>query len=107
MLIFKLVFFHLTEVVWAASTELGCALTSCQEVQGSGLPQSPVPFWVCEYNPYVYVAFLFFFIFFWISAVPRFNLTTQSGFFCLNPPPQLLSFDRSLPPSTHADPYDL
>lgn len=43
------VYSHFTQVVWSASTELGCAVKSCQNV--AGLPQSPAPLYVCEYNP--------------------------------------------------------
>ncbi|EGG08311.1 uncharacterized protein MELLADRAFT_55678 [Melampsora larici-populina 98AG31] len=42
---------HFTQVVWKDSTKVGCALTSCSVVSGSGLPQSPVLFWACEYDP--------------------------------------------------------
>lgn len=42
---------HFTQVVWKDSARIGCALTTCSEVAGSGLPQNPVPFWACEYDP--------------------------------------------------------
>ncbi|KAG0145729.1 hypothetical protein CROQUDRAFT_45346 [Cronartium quercuum f. sp. fusiforme G11] len=42
---------HFTQVVWASSTQLGCAVTSCQDLKGGSLPQSPIPFYACEYNP--------------------------------------------------------
>ncbi|KNE93302.1 hypothetical protein PSTG_13342 [Puccinia striiformis f. sp. tritici PST-78] len=42
---------HFTQVVWEASRELGCAVTSCPTMAGVWLPQSPIQFWVCEYNP--------------------------------------------------------
>ncbi|KAI8448324.1 CAP domain-containing protein [Phakopsora pachyrhizi] len=42
---------HFTQVVWADTTAVGCSMTSCTDVAGSGLPQSPVKFWACEYNP--------------------------------------------------------
>ncbi|KAG0145728.1 hypothetical protein CROQUDRAFT_63549 [Cronartium quercuum f. sp. fusiforme G11] len=42
---------HFTQVVWKHSVRLGCAQKTCIEVQGTGLPQSPVDFWVCEYDP--------------------------------------------------------
>lgn len=43
------VYSHFTQVVWSGSTELGCAVKSCQNI--AGLPQSPAPLYVCEYNP--------------------------------------------------------
>ncbi|KAH9821932.1 secreted protein [Melampsora americana] len=43
------VYSHFTQVVWSGSTELGCAVKSCTNV--AGLPQSPAPLYVCEYNP--------------------------------------------------------
>ncbi|OAV96315.1 hypothetical protein PTTG_06314 [Puccinia triticina 1-1 BBBD Race 1] len=42
---------HFTQVVWEATRELGCAVTSCPTMVGVSLPQSPIQFWVCEYNP--------------------------------------------------------
>lgn len=42
---------HFTQVVWLATTQLGCHAGTCQNVQGANLPQSPVTFWACNYNP--------------------------------------------------------
>ncbi|KAH9443722.1 hypothetical protein Pst134EA_025484 [Puccinia striiformis f. sp. tritici] len=42
---------HFTQVVWLATTELGCFKTTCRNVRGLNLPQSPVVFWACSYNP--------------------------------------------------------
>lgn len=42
---------HFTQVVWKATREIGCAVNTCQTVEGSHLPQSPVMLWSCEYHP--------------------------------------------------------
>lgn len=42
---------HFTQVVWEATTEVGCYQGMCQDVRGANLPQSPVTFWACNYNP--------------------------------------------------------
>jgi len=42
---------HFTQVIWKRSTQVGCALTTCTSMQGVSLPQSPIFFWACEYNP--------------------------------------------------------
>lgn len=42
---------HFTQVVWEDSLELGCAVTTCTTMAGVSLPQSPILFWACEYNP--------------------------------------------------------
>ncbi|KAI8448325.1 CAP domain-containing protein [Phakopsora pachyrhizi] len=50
---------HFTQVVWGDTRRLGCAMTSCRNIRGSGLPQSPVKFWACEYYPLVFMHFFF------------------------------------------------
>ncbi|KNZ53150.1 uncharacterized protein VP01_3328g1 [Puccinia sorghi] len=50
---------HFTQVVWEASREVGCAVRSCPSMAGVNLPQSPIQFWVCEYNPPGNVATLY------------------------------------------------
>ncbi|KAI9627485.1 hypothetical protein KEM48_009784 [Puccinia striiformis f. sp. tritici PST-130] len=42
---------HFTQVVWQATTEVGCHKATCRDVRGANLPQSPVTFWACNYNP--------------------------------------------------------
>ncbi|EFP90739.1 uncharacterized protein PGTG_16765 [Puccinia graminis f. sp. tritici CRL 75-36-700-3] len=42
---------HFTQVVWQATTEVGCYKSVCKDVRGANLPQSPVTFWACNYNP--------------------------------------------------------
>ncbi|OAV92858.1 hypothetical protein PTTG_02051 [Puccinia triticina 1-1 BBBD Race 1] len=42
---------HFTQVVWQATTEVGCHMGMCKDVRGANLPQSPVTFWACNYNP--------------------------------------------------------
>uniref|UniRef100_A0A0S1MJZ2 SCP domain-containing protein n=1 Tax=Phakopsora pachyrhizi TaxID=170000 RepID=A0A0S1MJZ2_PHAPC len=42
---------HFTQVVWLSTTEVGCYHSTCQNVRGANLPQSPVTFWACNYNP--------------------------------------------------------
>ncbi|KAJ7205177.1 CAP domain-containing protein [Mycena pura] len=41
-------FSHLTQMVWKATTQLGCAVQTCPDLF-SGLP--PAAFYVCEYFP--------------------------------------------------------
>jgi uncharacterized protein YkwD len=41
---------HFTQVVWRASTLLGCAQATCPISQGNGTT-SPGTLWVCEYSP--------------------------------------------------------
>jgi uncharacterized protein YkwD len=41
---------HFTQVVWRASTQLGCAQATCQISTGSGTTV-PGTLWVCEYFP--------------------------------------------------------
>lgn len=45
------IYSHFTQVVWGSTQRIACAVKSCTTVQGSGLPQSPVLFWACEYDP--------------------------------------------------------
>ncbi|KAG0146076.1 hypothetical protein CROQUDRAFT_44937, partial [Cronartium quercuum f. sp. fusiforme G11] len=40
---------HFTQVIWKGSTQVGCALTSCNSMEG--LSDSPMSFWACEYFP--------------------------------------------------------
>ncbi|EFP90737.2 uncharacterized protein PGTG_16763 [Puccinia graminis f. sp. tritici CRL 75-36-700-3] len=42
---------HFTQVVWQATTEVGCYKGMCKSVRGINIPQSPVTFWACTYNP--------------------------------------------------------
>lgn len=42
---------HFTQVVWQATTEVGCHKGICRDVRGANLPQTPVTFWACNYNP--------------------------------------------------------
>ncbi|KAH9818887.1 secreted protein [Melampsora americana] len=41
---------HFTQVIWKSTTQIGCAFTKCDSVQGVSLPQSIKYFWACEYN---------------------------------------------------------
>ncbi|KDQ64355.1 hypothetical protein JAAARDRAFT_166489 [Jaapia argillacea MUCL 33604] len=40
---------HFTQVVWKSSTELGCAVASCDGIFDAGLGKAT--YYVCEYNP--------------------------------------------------------
>merc|ERR1711953_1061347 len=40
---------HFTQVVWKASTKLGCALKVCSTLRGAGWRNAN--FFVCEYSP--------------------------------------------------------
>ncbi|KAI0257509.1 PR-1-like protein [Lactifluus subvellereus] len=42
-------FSHFTQVVWKATTQLGCAVQACASLDG--LQGNPGNFYVCEYNP--------------------------------------------------------
>ncbi|MBW0502502.1 hypothetical protein O181_042217 [Austropuccinia psidii MF-1] len=42
---------HFTQVVWLSTKEVGCYMTTCDHVSQADLPQSPVQFWACDYNP--------------------------------------------------------
>ncbi|MBW0479538.1 hypothetical protein O181_019253 [Austropuccinia psidii MF-1] len=45
------IYSHFTQVIWKDTTEVGCSITTCETVSGANLPQSPVKFWACNYNP--------------------------------------------------------
>jgi hypothetical protein len=38
---------HFTQVVWKATTELGCAVQTCNGI----FPSGPATYYVCEYSP--------------------------------------------------------
>ncbi|KAI0246448.1 PR-1-like protein [Lactifluus subvellereus] len=40
---------HFTQVVWKSTTQVGCAVQSCNDIMGSG--SGLANFYVCEYNP--------------------------------------------------------
>ncbi|GFR98939.1 cysteine-rich secretory protein LCCL domain-containing 1 [Elysia marginata] len=42
---------HLTQVVWAATTEVGCGLAMCPELTFSSGSMSNAAYLVCYYNP--------------------------------------------------------
>ncbi|KAH9469434.1 hypothetical protein Pst134EA_006724 [Puccinia striiformis f. sp. tritici] len=42
---------HFTQVVWKETVQIGCAFKTCETIEGSNLPQSPVKLWACEYHP--------------------------------------------------------
>lgn len=42
---------HYTQVVWADTKEIGCALTTCPQMGGVSLGAGPIKYWVCEYDP--------------------------------------------------------
>ncbi|EFP81494.1 hypothetical protein PGT21_002471 [Puccinia graminis f. sp. tritici] len=42
---------HFTQVVWKETEQIGCAVKSCETIEGSNLPQAPVKLWACEYHP--------------------------------------------------------
>ncbi|KAH9982517.1 hypothetical protein BGW80DRAFT_1453395 [Lactifluus volemus] len=41
------VYSHFTQMVWKSTTQLGCAVQTCNGIIGSG----PANYYVCEYNP--------------------------------------------------------
>lgn len=45
------VYSHFTQVVWKATTELGCAEITCPAGSIFDASYGPALFWVCEYNP--------------------------------------------------------
>ncbi|POW03103.1 hypothetical protein PSHT_11811 [Puccinia striiformis] len=42
-------FSHFTQVIWAGTTKLGCALSQCDSLPGT--PLKNAPFYVCQYDP--------------------------------------------------------
>ncbi|MBW0479536.1 hypothetical protein O181_019251 [Austropuccinia psidii MF-1] len=42
---------HFSQVAWVGSKRLGCQVHTCVDVKGCGLPQSPLQFWGCTYDP--------------------------------------------------------
>ncbi|KAH9809263.1 CAP domain-containing protein, partial [Melampsora americana] len=42
---------HYTQVVWADTKQIGCAVKTCNQFGGAALGPGPVKFWVCEYDP--------------------------------------------------------
>ncbi|KAG0141617.1 hypothetical protein CROQUDRAFT_663572 [Cronartium quercuum f. sp. fusiforme G11] len=42
---------HWTQMVWGASTEVGCCFHTCDQMSGISLGGGPIKFWVCEYHP--------------------------------------------------------